>query len=220
MKNLLLFCFCLQLLVSCKSFHISSIPEGEELIYKLPPLEPQFDSKSFARGYPSIYDVSRTVFNRNIDIDGIIRNIETQNTIASDTKYIFAREVLQNISERIGETQGYIVCRMGLRTKGIKSYVQPTISLLTLGIANLFGMKYATYVDHTEVIIDIYNKDDVIVASYADIGHGEADNGLYKKYRRRSAKRLAHAKAFTMALDGIKEQIKEDNEKLVAAILD
>ena len=118
----------------------------------------------------------------------------------------------------MGETAGYAICRRGIRSKGITTYVNPTVSILTLGIANLFGYTYATYRDELEVVIDIYNLNDKMIGSYNAMGYGEAKVRLYKGYSQNDAKRLAHARAFTDSMHNIKDQIMRDQNSLAGLL--
>lgn len=143
-----------------------------------------------------------------------LNNATTELKISEDTRGIFDRELLDNISENVGQTSGYIVCRRGLRSKGIKTYVNQVVSYLTLGIANVFGYTYATHRDELEIVVDIYDMNDTVVASYNAIGYGEADEKLYNGYITSDARRLAHARAFSDAMDGILTKIGADSERI------
>ena len=219
MKNLYYFGLVFLVLSSCKSLNISNLHNGSILEQKLPPLEPDFDIDSFGPDYADLYDIPNIILRGGIEPENVVRNVTTEMTIAEDTRRLFDREVIFNISERTGKTKGYAVCRKGARSKGIKSYVHPTISIITLGLANLFGMTAVEYTDELEIIIDIYNLDNEIVGSYAGLGKGSAKMKMYTGYSKRDAKRMAHGRAFVQALEDIKFQIREDHQKLVDLLL-
>lgn len=109
---------------------------------------------------------------------------------------------------------------MGIRSKGITTYVNPVVSFLTLGIANLFGYTYATYRDELEVVVDIYDLNDKMIGSYNAMGYGEAKVRLYKGYSGNNARRLAHARAFTDSMNNIKDQIIDSHTQLSTLLAD
>jgi len=205
---------------SCKSLHFSAIPSGSKLQEKLPPLEPEFDLRSFGNQYADLYGLPGAILTgRAPSAATVVDNIAQEHIIAEDTKRIFSREILHNISEPVGETKGYAVCRQGIRSKGVKSFINPLVSILTLGIPNLFGFKYADFVDELEVVVDIYDLEDKVIASYSGFGRGEARVSLYKGYAGRDARRLAHGIAFVNAMEDIKAQMLSDSGQ-IAAVLD
>ncbi len=215
MKNFIVLLGIILLTVSCKSLQFSSLNRSSPLEKKLPPLEPAFDTESFALHYSDLYDVPSMILSRNATaMNTAINNATTELKIAEDTKRIFASELIRNISESVGETAGYVVCRRGIRSKGIKTYINPIVSWLTLGIANVFGYTYATHRDELEVVVDIYDLNDKVVGSYTAMGYGEAKVRFYKGYTTTDARRLAHAHAFTEAMAGIKDQIMKNQIEL------
>lgn len=218
MKNL----FTLFLLVStltisfqsCKFFSLAEVPNGKRSIAKVPPLEPKFDLKSFGVTYKDLYDIPGAIISGGVNPEGIVSNVTQSLTSAEDTKRIYQTFILRNICESVGETQGTAVCRMGVRSRGIEKWVNPLVSVLTLGIANIFGYTYANYEDNLEVFVDIKNNQDDVVASYTGIGQGFAKAKAYKGYNVKSARRMAHARAFTAAMEDIQDQMERDNGKL------
>ncbi len=214
MKKILIIITGLLFLSSCKTLQFSSIPNGTVLQDKIVPLKPEFDFESFGPDYADLYDFPVDIIFGGPTLESTVRNTTDQFKIAEDTKRIYYTEITKNISERVGETKGVAVVRRGMRTKGIKSYVNPVVSILSLGIANLFGYPVAVHRDELELIVDIYDMDDKVVASYAGFGTGEAKEALYSGYQRSDARRLAHAQAFKMAMDEIKDQLYNDRLKI------
>lgn len=204
---------------SCKSLHFSEMPKGSQLTQKLPPLKPEFDTESFRFQYADIYNTPVDVITGTRTPIDLIEGVAANHIMTEDTKRIFSREIIQNISTSVGETKGYAVCRQGIRSKGIKSVLHPIISIVTLGIPNLFGMKYGDYQDELELIVDIYDINDKPVASYIGAGIGKGRVSLYNGYTLRDAKRLAHGSAFVNAMEEIKEQMLSDADA-IAAVLD
>ncbi|MDA8693195.1 hypothetical protein N9L92_03965 [Saprospiraceae bacterium] len=219
MKNFTILLGILLLMTSCQSLQFSSLRSSYSIDKKLPPLEPEFDTQSFALEYYDLYEIPSAVFSRSSRaVNKAVNNATTEYKIAEDTRRLFDSELIRNISENVGETAGYVVCRRGIRSKGITTYVNPTVSILTLGIANLFGYTYATHRDELEVVIDIYDLNDKIIGSYNAMGYGEAKVRLYKGYSSNDAKRLAHARAFTDSMNNIKDQIMEDQNSLAGLL--
>ena len=192
----------------------SALQHGTRLDQKLPPLQPDFEIESFGPDYADLYDIPGAILRGGVDVDNAVTNVTTELTIAQDTRRLFNKEVIHNISQRTGKTQGYAVCRKGVRSKGIKSYFHPIVSVMTLGLANLFGMTAVEYTDELEIIVDIYNLDDDIIASYAGLGKGSAKMKMYTGYSKRDARRMAHGYAFVEALEEVKYQLKQDHSRL------
>jgi len=222
MKNLhILFVFLTLAisLASCKTFNVTDIGRTEDSLAKIPPLEPRFDLRSFGPTYKDLYDIPSAVLNGGINPEGIVNNVTQTLTSAEDTKRIYQTFVLRNICESVGETQGFAVCRMGIRSRGIEKWVNPLVSVLTLGIANLFGYKYATYEDNLEIYVDIQDLDHNVVGSYSGIGIGKANAQAYKGYNTRAARRMAHARAFQAAMEDIQIQIENDSGKIASILV-
>ncbi len=220
MKNyyLLLLALSVLLISSCKTFNLSQLERTHSNTAKIPPLEPLFDLSSFGPTYKDLYDIPSSVVNGGLNPGSIVDNMTQTLTSAEDTKRIYESTILRNICESVGETQGYAVCKMGIRSRGIESWVNPLVSVLTLGIANLFGYKYATYEDNLEIYVDIQNLDRQVVASYTGAGTGKAKAQAYKGYTVRGAKRMAHANAFKAAMSDIQSQIARDHQKIAAEL--
>jgi len=214
MKNLCFLIVTVFLFGSCRTMEFSSLNYSSTLDKKLPPLEPDFNLDSFGPDYIDLYDIPNIIISGRPNVEHVVRDITIEHTIALDTRKIFEREVIHNITLRTGKTKGYAVCSKGSRSKGIKSYFNPIASVLTLGVANLFGMTAAVHTDELEIIVDIFNIENEIVASYAGLGKGEAKVKMYTGYNVRDAKRMAHARAFVNALEVVKFQIQEDHQKV------
>ena len=197
----------------------SALQHGTRLDQKLPPLQPEFEIESFGPDYADLYDIPGAILRGGVNVDNAVTNVTTELTIAQDTRRLFNKEVIHNICQRTGKTKGYAVCRKGVRSKGIKSYFHPIVSIMTLGVANLFGMTAVEYTDELEIIVDIYNLDDDIIASYAGLGKGSAKMKMYSGYSKRDAKRMAHGYAFVEALEEVKYQINQDHTRLTNLLL-
>lgn len=192
------------LLSSCKTFELSSLSRGLDMEQKLPPLEPDFDVVSFGPDYQDLYSIPNIIVSGRLpDVRSVVNKATLSMTIAEDTKRIYDRTIIDRITRSVGETKGYIVCRLGMRTRSFKSNVNPIVSGLTLGILNVFGYKAATYRDEMEIIVDVYDLNDNVVGSFSALGIGEADVRMYKGYNVPNAKRTAHALAFTNAMEEI-----------------
>ena len=204
---------------SCQTFNLTHVPKGTPAEEKLPPLEPDFDIASFGPNYADLYAApARILRGTQGRAATVAESIGHTFTVAEDTKRIFAKELLNNICERVGESQGYAVCRMGSTSKGITNHLNPFVSVVTLGIANLFGYKYATYRDELEIIVDVYNLENKVVGSFSGFGVGEADVKIKDGYTRPSAQRMAHARAFVNAMQEIKEQMVSHKTELIVAL--
>jgi len=203
------------LLHSCISFNFSQLERSQTGVQKLPPLEPVFDLKSFGVTYSDLYDIPTDLVSGGINPESVVRNVTQTLKTAEDTKRIYESFVVKNLCSGVGDTRGSAVCRMGLRSRGIESWVNPAVSILTLGIANIFGMKYATYEDNLEIYVDIENIDGKVIGSYVGFGVGKAQAQPYKGYRLRDARRMAHARAFRAAIEDGQAQMIGEKAALV-----
>lgn len=199
------------LLSSCKTFQLSSIPRGTAMEEKLPPLEPDFDVSSFGPDYQDLYNIPNIIVSGRIpNVQNVVNKATLSLTIAEDTKRIYNRTIIDRMTRSVGETKGFIVCRLGMRTRSFDSNVNPIVSALTLGVMNIFGYKAATYRDEMEIIVDVYDLNNEIVGSFSALGVGKADVKLYNGYNVPSAKRTAHAKAFTNAMEIIAKKMQSE----------
>lgn len=218
MKNAILLLTLFVLCAACKTFDITSMRYGDHFSDKLPPLKPEFDSQSFGPQYPNIYDSAAMVLSGTLDPEHLLRNASIEQKISYDTKAIYTHEIMKNLSKKVGQTQGTAVCRRGFRSRGITTALNPVLSIITLGIVNLFGYPAAVHKDELELIVDIYDLNNNVVASFSGMGYGEAKEALYKGYNKSNARRKAHALAFKEALENIKIQIKESRIELSNAL--
>lgn len=208
---ILLFILITMLLSSCKTFELSAIPRGAEMEQKLPPLEPDFDVASFGPDYQDLYSIPNIIVSGRLpSVQSVVRKTTLSMTIAEDTKRIYNRTIIDRMTRSVGATKGYAVCRLGMRTRSFKSNVNPVVSFLTLGVMNVFGYKAATYRDEMEIIVDVYDLNNEVVGSFSALGVGEADMKLYNGYNKPSAKRMAHARAFTNAMEVIAEKMQKE----------
>ena len=205
---LLLFMLASLLLQSCKSFQLSSIPRATAMEEKLPPLEPDFDVVSFGSDYQDLYSIPNVMISGRLpSVQSVVNKATLSLTIAEDTKRIYDRTIIDRMCRGVGSSKGYIVCRLGMRSRSFTSNVNPIVSVLTLGVMNVFGYKAATYRDEMEIVVDVYDLNDEVIASFSALGVGEADMKMYNGYSGGNAKRMAHARAFTDAMESISEKM-------------
>lgn len=200
---------------SCKSYHLADVERGRPLTEKLPPLIPEFDGRAFRPGTGTVLQMARDVIvNGKPDIKGTANMLVQNERITRDSRQLFKSQFLDKICEPVGKSQGYAVCRLLSRSSQHKSWVNPIVSTFTLYLPNLFGYTYSTIEDNVELIVDVYNLDDEVVASYTGLGNGTAKVKMYKGYSLNSAKRMAHAQAFGLALEDIKQKMSRDIERI------
>lgn len=202
-------------LFSCKSYHLTDVDRGRPLENKLPPLVPEFDSHAFRPGMGTALQITKDVIvHGKPNLEGTANMLIQNERVTRDSRQLFKSEFIDKVCEPVGKSQGYAVLRLLSRSSNHRTWVNPIVSTLTLMIPNLFGYTYTTYEDHVELVVDIYNLDDEVVASYAGQGAGNAKVRMYKGYSTASAKRMAHAKAYQKALDDIKRKIGSDVEEI------
>ena len=222
MRTFILLSFLIAMLLSsCKSFQLSAIPRATAMEEKLPPLEPDFDVASFGPDYQDLYSIPNIIVSGRLpSVQSVVNKASLSLTIAEDTKRIYDRTIIDRMCRGVGESKGYIVCRLGMRSRSFASNVNPIVSALTLGIMNVFGYKAATYRDEMEIIVDVYDLNDEVIGSFSALGVGEADMKLYTGYNGNSAKRMAHAKAFTNAMDAIAAKMQSEIGALNSRLAD
>jgi hypothetical protein len=182
----------------------------ETNVAKIPKLKVDFDEKSFGP-YFRPTDIILDVVTGVPDLpQKYAHKLDTETQMGNDVQFIFSKELLGNICERRGGTKGVIYCRQVTRNGYIKNYWPPVISVVTLGVANLFGMKFKRQVFEVNIEVDIYDLDDNLVSTYSAVGAGEADVKAYTGYSEKGAQRTAFAFAFTDALQQIKDDMYED----------
>lgn len=218
---ILLFLIITMLILSCKTFALSAIPRMIEMEEKLPPLQPDFGVASFGPDYQDLYNIPNIIVSGKLpNVQNVVNKATLSFTIAEDTKRIYNRTIVDRMTRSVGETKGYIVCRLGMRSRSFESNVNPIVSTLTLGVLNVFGYKAATYKDEMEIIVDVYDLNDNILGSFSALGVGTADMKLYIRYNGNSAKRMAHARAFTNAMNAISDKMLRELSALKARLAD
>jgi len=212
MKKIMILFTVLIAFSSCRTFQMSQFSLDQTSGAKLPKLSIDFDEKSFGpyfRPTDVLVDVITGVPNLP---ENYARKLDTETHMGNDVQFLFSKELIGNICERKGGTKGVIYCRQVARNGYIKNYWPPIISIATLGVANLFGMKFKRQVFEVNIAVDIYDLNDNLVSSYSAVGKGEADVKAYTGYTDKGAKRTAFANAFIDALQQVKNDMYEDFE--------
>lgn len=210
----------LLLMTSCHTLKISDFPQGTAIASPLPALEPIFDYHSFQAAYPEYYQTNNGIGIRLDDngpfiFSGNSRSRPVSNeTKAFDAVHLFEKEIRDNISQSTGKIYGSAVCKVGFGNSN-GNWVNPVVSAVTLGIANLFGYPFDTINDELEVILEIRDADNYIVGRYSAIGEGESKVTIYKYD---GADRIAHARAFIDAMEKIKNKLEYDQEELASLL--
>lgn len=218
MKNILLFLAVVIFFGSCRSFTMGEFVTEKREGKKLPKLKVEFDKESFGP-YFNPYDVALDVITGRPDLaENYTRKIRNEKSMANDVSLIFSRELINNVSTNKGPVAGYIYCTNRLKHSYIKSYWPPIISVVTLGIANLCGMKFKRLVYEVEIAVDIYDLNDNIITSYTGFGTGEADMKMYTGYSERNTQRAAFGLAFLESIQNVKKQMLEDQDLLLTAL--
>ena len=218
MKNLILLLIVFVSFASCRSFKLSDHYKNDRVVQKLPLLEADFDRESFGPHF-NPYEVAIDVITGQPDLpERYLTKVDIQTALANDVSVIYKRELLNNICERKGSYGGIAYCKMGTRNTYIKNYWPPVISVVTLGLANIAGMKFKRQVYEVEILVEILDNDNNHVATYTGLGKGEADVGFYNKYDNRNGHRTAFAIAFTNALAEIKHKMRSDHGELLASL--
>lgn len=215
----MLFFSLIMLLLSCRPFSMSDYITEKNIGQKLPKLKVEFDKESFGP-YINPYDVALDVMQGRPDIaETYTRKVRNEKAMANDVSLIFSRELINNISTNKGPVAGYIYCSQRLRNAYIKNYWPPIISVVTLGIANICGMKFKRLVYEVEIEVDVYDLNDQIISNYIGFGKGEADMKMYTGYSERGTQRAAFSAAFLESVKSVKAQMSKDQEMLQSALI-
>jgi hypothetical protein len=221
-KGLSFFILIFVLLSSCRSIKDTDLKAGRQNNRLLPPIEIRIDLQSFhfLRHTPYLR-TPETNLNQTFQIDTAIYissfNLSNRHI---DIATIFENEVQQSICYSEGEKKGYIVCKL---TDGQtrQKYVLPIVSGLLLGIPNLFGMPVGRVKTQLTVEVDIYNNNQELIGQYSAPCRASAAIALYYGYsefgpllRESNVYRKAAIKAFSCAMQNIKQQIELDYNRL------
>lgn len=223
MKNFFLI-FLAAFIVSCKTIKVTDYYTDRKIANRIPFLESKTDKYSLENAY-STGTMETKYKSANAGINQQIGNSGTSATggvtigKAKTTSYhdkriqdiitTFQNEVNDNITIGLGEKKGIITCKIIDGKINNKAWGYTILSYPTLGIANLFGMKFKNYQTTLNIEVEIEVKNNII-ARYKIEGIGTAKVALYSGYNEINAIRKSNIEAFKDGMNKLKSLIEED----------
>ncbi len=213
-KNvILLFVSVLLMLSSCRSVRLVEVNPHDKISELLPALYVEADVYSFEEALYTTYDSPMLATPYEYDPYGIpyqpIRAKNVQNLIT-----VYEQDVMTNVINPYGEKKGIIDCRITQSNiRGVFNGFS-ALSMVTLGIPNLFGMPLSAGKAELEVEVSVYDLEDKLIGRYLARGKGKEYVGLYFGYYPDDAKLEATNEAFIEAMHDIKSQISADADRL------
>lgn len=204
------------ILASCASIKLSDFDPGYKNKLLLPALEPKIDISSFEDAYLMYYIKNSNALyytDSTTDLPYTIAPVP-KDIRMKDAISIFKREVKENICSFSPEKKGTIVCHIPFAVSENSGNSFLLLSTFTFGILNLIGMPLFSYKTELELEVEIFTNSGKQIGSYRARGSNTAWVALYYGYSMQSANRISNAKAFKIAMNGIKQQIEMDAERL------
>ncbi|HEX7413141.1 MAG TPA: hypothetical protein VF411_03765 [Bacteroidia bacterium] len=130
--------------------------------------------------------------------------------LTPDMQTLCDKNLKENITNPIGERYGYAQFKIVVAQSGLHGTGLYLLSVLTLGVPNLFGMPLFIAKTNLEVDLEILNSKREIVALYKAEGNAKCPVAMYYGYRMMSAPRMTNILSVKMALKSINEQIEKD----------
>jgi hypothetical protein len=223
MKLFILF-FLTGIVFSCKTIKVTDYYNDQKMANRIPLLESKTDKYSLENVYSTgtmetKYKSANAGINQQIGNSGTSASGGVTIGKAKTTSYhdkriqdiitTFQNEVNDNITVGLGEKKGIITCKIIDGKIKNKAWGYTILSYPTLGIANLFGMKYKNYETTLNIEIEIEVKNN-IVGRYKIEGIGTAKVALYSGYNEIDAIRKSNIDAFKDGMNKLKKRIEED----------
>lgn len=229
MKRLLFVAIVLVLgLSSCRSLKEDTFRSDYQNTELLPRLTCWIDQPSFENAYGANsyavkasndlshpYGLTETPYGKGVYEVNEDTKLYTAEKRIQDASDIFVYDVNENITDPTTERMGNIVLRAGaIYCKN--NYKWSWLSGFTLGIFNAFGMPMATNTTELEVIVEIYDKRDNLVAKFNERGYAKVPMAAYHGYY--EFQRRAGDLALQDGLMKIKEMIARDYQMINAKL--
>ncbi len=205
---------------SCKSLEQDVFMPDYQNTSLLPRLtcwidQPSFENAFGANSYsvkPSYdlknpYGLTETPYGKGVHEITEKTKLYTAEKRIQDAATVFVNEVTENICDPTTRKKGNIVLRAG-SIYNKNNYKWSWLSGFTLGLGNLFGMPLCANVTELEVIVEIYDSRNNLVAEFNERGYGKEYMAFYHGYY--EFQRRAATLALQDGLMKIKELIEKD----------
>ncbi|MCE4565204.1 hypothetical protein INQ51_12875 [Maribellus sp. CM-23] len=226
MKRSLLIFALFALVISCKSIYYSDLSPKGQVSNKLPALQPQYNTYNLENIYSRGSTVSSTSGAYNsYYIEKTDKTLNSGYSTTTSTSYaderiqdvitIFEKDVIENITNNIGQKKGY--ARFNIRTG--ESYSKFKTGNFLIGwcflfTPYLFGMNASKGITTLEVEVELCDLSGNTVGRYNAFSHVEKTVALWRGYNKTNAVRMSNIECVTNCLNQIKEKIDNDSRRL------
>lgn len=198
----------LLLLSACQSLNFNDVNMVAPNARLLPPMEAKISRKALKENFDTVKtdDGRAYVYDDNIQFLGATYQKDRR---PRDVETVFLRN-MNNIAQNYGEKKGRVSMRISNTRAYHSGYYYTVPSILTLRLANLFGMPYVYDNMDIELEVTITDKNGNPVRKYVEIGHAQTPVAMYYGYSSSDAPVLSTIRATQDALRKINMQIAND----------
>lgn len=219
-KMMLPFVAVIALFSSCKPLEQDIFKPDYQNVSLLPKLTAWIDQPSFENAYgansysvkasddlKNPYGLTETPYGKGVYEITEKTKLYTAEKRIQDAADVFVTEVTENICDMTTKKRGNIVLRAGdIYNKN--NYKWSWLSGFTFGVLNVFGMPLCSNVTELEVIVEIYDSRNNLVAKFNERGYSKQYMAFYHGYY--EFQRRAATLALQDGLMKIKELIEKD----------
>lgn len=228
MRKILLLLATIIGLSSCKSLEPYLFAPDYQNVSLLPRLTCWIDQPSFENAYGANsysvkvsddlrtpYGLTETPYGKGVFEITEKTKLYTAEKRIQDAADVFVNEVANNICDPTTRRQGNIVLRAGA-IYNKNNYKWSWLSGFTFGTLNLFGMPFCSNTTELEVIVEIYDARNNLVAKFNERGYAKEYMAFYHGYY--EFQRRAATLALQDGLMKIKELIEKDSQVIRAKL--
>ena len=228
MRKILLLLATIIGLSSCKSLEPDLFAPDYQNVSLLPRLTCWIDQPSFENAYGANsysvkvsddlrtpYGLTETPYGKGVFEITEKTKLYTAEKRIQDAATVFVNEVTNNICDQTTRRQGNIVLRSGA-IYNKNNYKWSWLSGFTFGTLNLFGMPFCSNTTELEVIVEIYDARNNLVAKFNERGYAKEYMACYHGYY--EFQRRAATLALQDGLMKIKELIEKDSQVIKAKL--
>ncbi len=221
MKRILILLVAVIGLSSCKPLERDVFEPDYQNANLLPRLTCWIDQPSFENAYGANsysvkasndlrnpYGLTETPYGKGVHELTDKTRLYTAEKRIQDAAEVFYYEVANNICDMTTRRAGNIVIRAGA-IYNKNNYKWSWLSGFTVGLLNVFGMPFCSNTTELEVIVEIYDTRNNLVAKFNERGYSKQDMAFYHGYYQ--FQRRAATLALQDGLMKIKELIEKDN---------
>ena len=198
----------LLLVSACQSVNFNDVNMVAPNARLLPPMEAKISRKALKENFDTVKteDGRAYVYDDSFQFAGATYQKDRR---PRDVETVFIRN-MDNITQSYGEKKGTITLRVSNTRAYHTGYFYTVPSVLTLHIANLFGLPYV----YDNMDVTIADKKGNPVRKYIEVGHAETPVAMYYGYSTSNAPLLSTIRATQDALRKINMQIANDFEAI------